>query len=153
MHPATVKQLIHLIEADHSGRHPLPPGLPAQAHNLAEQAKQHNAYEGKVPDLLQGRDVMEYTGQGGPIIGQILKEHRNLLLNHNPEMRDRQSALKWLHNRMQRENGLINGNDVINTLNVKGPEIKDILNRAWQAQRQGLFHDKAGALSWLATQS
>ena len=153
LHPATVKQLIHLIEADHSGRHPLPPGLPAQAHNLAEQAKQHNAYEGKVPDLLQGRDVMEYTGQGGPIIGQILKEHRNLLLNHNPEMRDRQSALKWLHNRMQRENGLINGNDVINTLNVKGPEIKDILNRAWQAQRQGLFHDKAGALSWLATQS
>jgi len=154
LHPATVKQLVHLIEADHSGRHPLPPGLPTQAQLMAEQAKQHNAYEGKVPDLLQGKDVMGYTNNvGGPNIGQILKEHRNLLLNHHPEMRDRQSALKWLHNRMQRESGLINGNDVIATIGAKGPQIKEILDRAWKAQRQGVFHDKAGALSWLGGQN
>ena len=96
---------------------------------------------------------MPYLGnKGGPIIGEILKEHRKLILEHNPAMESRESALAWLHKRMQRIASFIDGNDVQQVLGIQGPAIKLMLDEAWKAQNMGLFNDKAGALQWLESQ-
>ena len=153
IHPANIRMLELLIEADHSGRPPLPKELPAEARQMSDLAKQYNVYEHKHPDLLQGRDIMPYLGnKGGPIIGEILKEHRKLILEHNPAMESRESALAWLHKRMQRIASFIDGNDVQQVLGIQGPAIKLMLDEAWKAQNMGLFNDKAGALQWLESQ-
>jgi len=60
--PSNIKMLNYLIEADHSGRHPLPKTLPEQAKNMAIIADQNNVLMHKHPDLLEGKDVIKYTG-------------------------------------------------------------------------------------------
>lgn len=153
IYPSNIKMLELLIEADHSGRPPLPKHLPEQAREMSELAKKFNVYEGKHPDLLQGRDIMPYlNNKGGPIIGQILKEHRNLILNHDPRMTDRESALKWLSNRMQREAAFINGHDVLNYTNYTGSKIKEILDQAWEAQLRKELNSREEAIDWLKQQ-
>ena len=153
IHPANIRMLELLIEADHSGRPPLPKELPKEAREMSELAKQYNVYEGKHPDLLQGKDIMPYLdNKGGPIIGEILREHRNLILKHDPAMESRESALAWLDRRMKREVGLIDGNDIMNIMGLTGPAIKPMLDEAWRAQRMGKFNTKEGALEWLKQQ-
>lgn len=44
--PATLRQLGYLIEADHSGRPPLPPGLPDIARRMLLLAAQHGVLDG-----------------------------------------------------------------------------------------------------------
>jgi len=148
LHPSNIKMLEHLIEADHSGRPPLEKMLPEEAQAMSERAKSHNVYTEKHPDLLQGRDLMPYTdGKGGPIIGQILKEHRNDILKN--KLTTRSEALSWLENRMKSQASLINGNDVMNILGYAGPKIKETLDKAWIAQKNGEFTDRDSALEWL----
>ncbi len=48
--PATVHSLAQLIEADHSGRPPLPPGLPPSAERMRELARKHP----RLPPLRNG---------------------------------------------------------------------------------------------------
>ena len=153
IHPANIRMLELLIEADHSGRPPLNKELPQEARMMSDLAKQHNVYEGKHPDLLQGRDIMPYLdNKGGPIVGEILKEHRNLILRHDPDMQSRESALAWLDRRMKKVAGLLNGNDIMNVLGLTGPSVKLMLDEAWRAQRMGAFSTKEQALEWLKQQ-
>lgn len=153
IHPANIRMLELLIEADHSGRPPLTKELPQEARMMSDLAKQHNVYEGKHPDLLQGRDIMPYLdNKGGPIVGEILKEHRNLILRHDPDMQSRESALAWLDRRMKKVAGLLNGNDIMNVLGLNGPSVKLMLDEAWRAQRMGTFSTKEQALEWLKQQ-
>ena len=150
LHPSNIRMLHHLIESDHSGRPPLPKGVPSQAKEMVDHSNVHGVFNAKHPDFLQGRDVIEYTGRkGDAFVGNGLKEHRKKLLNHDQDMLDSQAARKWLDARMQKEVSLINGNDVMNILGIKGAGIKNVLNDAWSAQKQGAFYDKAGALKWL----
>jgi len=123
--------------------------LPDEAKTMIEKANELGVFEDKAQDLLQGRDIMVYTKKGGPIIGQILKEHRKMILDHDPRMKNRETALEWLQNRMQREVALINGYDVVENTNLKGRDIKDMLDEAWKAQLNGEFNDKAEALQWM----
>jgi hypothetical protein len=153
IHPANIRMLELLIEADHSGRPPLNKELPQEARMMSDLAKQHNVYEGKHPDLLQGRDIMPYLdNKGGPIVGEILKEHRNLILRHDPDIQSRESALAWLDRRMKKVAGLLNGNDIMNVLGLTGPSVKLMLDEAWRAQRMGAFSTKEQALEWLKQQ-
>ena len=149
IYPSNLKMLSYLIEADHSGRPPLEKKLPDEAKTMIEKANELGVFEDKAQDLLQGRDIMVYTKKGGPIIGQILKEHRKMILDHDPRMKNRETALEWLQNRMQREVAFINGYDVVENTNLKGRDIKDMLDEAWKAQLNGEFNDKAEALQWM----
>ena len=141
------------MESDHSGRPPLKKELPKEAQEMSATANNFGVYHQKHPGYLQGKDVIEYTGGvGGPFVGQILNEHRNLLLKHDPRMRSRASALNWLKDRMRTQSGLINGNDVT-ALGITGPKVKEVLDNAWNAQQAGVFKDKASALEWLKGQN
>ena len=65
---------------------------------------------------------------------------------------NRESALAWLNNRMKSNISFINGSDVIEQLGVAGPKVKEILDRAWQAQQNGIINNREEALQWLKTQ-
>ena len=149
LHPSDIAMLNRIIESDHSGRHPLPKELPSAAEEMGQVAKTNQVLNARAPNLLEGKDVIKYTGQGGKYIGDILNEHRNLILNHSSDMKDRNSALEWLDRRMKNQISYIKGNDVQEFLGVKGPEIKNILDRAWIAQKNHEFNDRNSAIEWL----
>jgi tRNA nucleotidyltransferase (CCA-adding enzyme) len=70
--PATIADLLRLIEADHSGRPPLPAGLPEGAIRIREMAKAQAVDHGPQAPLILGRHVMPYfDGQPGKHIGEV----------------------------------------------------------------------------------
>src|SRR5512143_677031 len=60
--PATITDLLRLIEADHSGRPPLPTGLPEGAIRIQEMAQAQAVHHGPQAPLILGRHVMPYFG-------------------------------------------------------------------------------------------
>jgi tRNA nucleotidyltransferase (CCA-adding enzyme) len=71
--PASITQLVHLIEADHSGRPPLPPGLPEGARRIQAMAAAQAVAERPQPPLIQGRDVLPYfENVPGKHIGEVV---------------------------------------------------------------------------------
>jgi tRNA nucleotidyltransferase (CCA-adding enzyme) len=70
--PATITDLLRLIEADYSGRPPLPTGLPESAIRIREMAEAQAVDHGPQPPLVLGRHVMPYFGdQPGKHIGEV----------------------------------------------------------------------------------
>jgi tRNA nucleotidyltransferase (CCA-adding enzyme) len=70
--PATITQLVRLIEADYSGRPPLPAGLPDGAMRIRAMAESQAVERGPQKPLILGRHVMPYfDGKPGPHIGEV----------------------------------------------------------------------------------
>lgn len=70
--PATITDLLRLIEADHSGRPPLPAGLPEGALRIREMAGLQAVDHGPQAPLILGRHVMPYfDDQPGKHIGEV----------------------------------------------------------------------------------
>jgi tRNA nucleotidyltransferase (CCA-adding enzyme) len=88
---ARFEDLIHLIEADHSGRPPLPGGLPEEGRRLAElRASLPQAFE----RLVQGRHLIEHGMTPGPHFGPILKQALEAQLDG--EFTDADGGIRWL---------------------------------------------------------
>lgn len=72
--PASITQLIRLIEADHSGRPPLPAGLPEGAVRIRDMAAAEDVALQPQGALILGRHVMQYFGgRAGPHIGEVTR--------------------------------------------------------------------------------
>ncbi|MCU1336115.1 MAG: cca [Bryobacterales bacterium] len=72
LEPATITDLLRLIEADHSGRPPLPVGLPEGAVRIREMAQAQAVERGPQAPLILGRHVMPYfDDQPGKHIGEV----------------------------------------------------------------------------------
>ncbi len=70
--PASIEQLVHLIEADHSGRPPLPPGLPEGALRIRDAAREQAVEKGPQAPLILGRHVLPYfENKPGKHIGEV----------------------------------------------------------------------------------
>lgn len=70
--PASMEQLMRLIEADHSGRPPIPKGIPEGAVRMHEAAREQAVERGPQAPLILGRHVLPYfDGHGGRHIGEI----------------------------------------------------------------------------------
>jgi len=70
--PATITDLLRLIEADHSGRPPLPVGLPEGADRIRAMAEAEAVHHGPQPPLILGRHVLPYfEGRPGKHIGEV----------------------------------------------------------------------------------
>ena len=69
--PATVEQWGRLVEADHSGRPPLPPGAPGA--EIVALAQQIGASTGRPAPVLLGRHLIDAGMQPGPALGAILR--------------------------------------------------------------------------------
>jgi tRNA nucleotidyltransferase (CCA-adding enzyme) len=71
--PATIEAWGRLVEADHGGRPPLPPGNPGA--EIVALAQQLGAAEGRPQPLLHGRDLIAAgLAQPGPQLGALLKQ-------------------------------------------------------------------------------
>jgi tRNA nucleotidyltransferase (CCA-adding enzyme) len=72
--PANITQLIRLIEADHSGRPPLPAALPDSAIRIRDMAAAQAVETKPQPALILGRHVLPYfDNRPGPHIGEITR--------------------------------------------------------------------------------
>jgi tRNA nucleotidyltransferase (CCA-adding enzyme) len=70
--PATITQLVRLIEADYSGRPPLPTGLPDGAIRIRAMAEAQAVEQGPQKPFILGRHVMPYfDGEPGKHIGEV----------------------------------------------------------------------------------
>jgi len=70
--PATITDLVWLIEADYSGRPPLPAGLPEGAMRIREMAEAQAVHHGPQPPLILGRHVLPYfDDRPGKHIGEV----------------------------------------------------------------------------------
>ena len=70
--PATITDLLRLVEADYSGRPPLPTGLPEGAMRIRDMAQSQAVDRGPQAPLILGRHVMPYFGdQPGKHIGEV----------------------------------------------------------------------------------
>lgn len=71
--PANIQQLLWLIEADHSGRPPLPKRLPEMAQKIALVAEELAIQDGKPKKILTGRLMMDNNiMKPGPAMGPVI---------------------------------------------------------------------------------
>lgn len=92
LHPATLRQLSHVVEADHSGRPPLPGGRPMERWLAA--ADRMTLADDRPKPILQGRHLLQQGMQPGPEMGRRLKAAFEAQLDGAFE--DVQGALQWL---------------------------------------------------------
>ena len=71
---ASVNHLIHLIEADVSGRPPLPPRLPDNAKKILELASGMKIDRNPPKQILLGRHLIELGHEPAPWFGKVLKQ-------------------------------------------------------------------------------
>lgn len=70
--PASIEQLTLLVEADHSGRPPLEPGLPPGMVRLRDAAREQAVERGPQAPILLGRHILPYfEGKAGRHIGEV----------------------------------------------------------------------------------
>lgn len=93
--PANIEQLTLLVEADHSGRPPLPPGLPPGAVKIRDAARQQAVELGPQPAIVLGRHVLPYfDGKPGKHIGEITTAAYEA--QADGVFSDERGALEWL---------------------------------------------------------
>ena len=101
LYPATIKELGHLAEADHSGRPPLPGGMPPGMQKLLDKASESHVTEKPMDRLVQGRDVMPYFGnEPGPHIGEVVKDAYEAQMNG--EISTPEDGQDWLKKRFSK---------------------------------------------------
>ena len=93
--PANIAQLMLLIEADHSGRPPLPAGLPENALRIREMAREQAVERMPQPALILGRHVLPYfDNRPGKHIGEIVDAAYEAQLDG--AFSTEEEALRWL---------------------------------------------------------
>lgn len=93
--PSTIADLVLLIEADSSGRPPIPKGCPDSALELLERSKTMNVDKGGPKAILLGRHLIEYNiCSPGKQMGVILKAAFEAQLDGAFE--NVESGLVWL---------------------------------------------------------
>jgi len=97
--PATITDLLRLIEADYSGRPPLPTGLPEGAIRIREMAEAQAVHHGPQAPLILGRHVMPYFGdQPGKHIGEVTAAAYEA--QADGAFSNQEEALQWLERYM-----------------------------------------------------
>ena len=100
--PATITDLLRLIEADYSGRPPLPAGLPEGAMRIREMEEALAVDHGPQAPLILGRHVMPYFGdQPGKHIGEVTAAAYEA--QADGAFSNQEEALQWLDSYMSKK--------------------------------------------------
>jgi tRNA nucleotidyltransferase (CCA-adding enzyme) len=91
LEPATIEQWGRVVEADHSGRPPLPKGNPAAEH--VRVAREQGASSGKPQAILMGRHLVAIGMKPGPKIGEVLRQAYEAQMNGAFSSED--DAIQW----------------------------------------------------------
>jgi tRNA nucleotidyltransferase (CCA-adding enzyme) len=100
LEPETIAGLCLVIEADHSGRPPKPPGLPKNAQELLARANELKLESSGPKPLLQGRDLIAQGMVPGPQFGELLAAAFEAQLEG--QFTDHAGALAWLAGELKR---------------------------------------------------
>ena len=93
--PASIAQLIRLMEADASGRPPRPPGLPDGAALIRDVAAAQSVADEPQPPLILGRHVLPYfADRPGPHVGEVTRAAYEA--QSDGEFSTEEEALAWL---------------------------------------------------------
>lgn len=93
--PASVEQLIRLIEADASGRPPQDPSLPPEAARILAAARAEAVAQKPQPPLILGRHVLPYfNGRPGVHIGEVTNAAYEA--QADGKFSTEEEALQWL---------------------------------------------------------
>jgi tRNA nucleotidyltransferase (CCA-adding enzyme) len=93
--PATITDLLRLVEADYSGRPPLPTGLPEGAMRIREMAEAQAVDQGPQAPLILGRHVMPYfDDKPGKHIGEVTSAAYEA--QADGAFSNQEEALRWL---------------------------------------------------------
>jgi tRNA nucleotidyltransferase (CCA-adding enzyme) len=99
IYPATISELVLLVEADQSGRYPLPPASPISDWVLLE--KEYGLDAPKFVPLLTGKDLIAAGLKPGKVFSQIIKhsevaELEGVFNTHS-------EAVLWLNNHLKEQ--------------------------------------------------
>jgi tRNA nucleotidyltransferase (CCA-adding enzyme) len=95
LQPANLRMLAFLMEADHSGRPPLPTGMPEGAQRMLELADSHQVYHQAPQPIILGRYVLPYfENKPGKHIGIVTKAAFEAQLDG--AFSDLETGLSWL---------------------------------------------------------
>jgi tRNA nucleotidyltransferase (CCA-adding enzyme) len=98
--PANITQLVRLIEADHSGRPPLPPELPESALRIRDMAAAQAVATKPQSALILGRHVLPYfDNRPGPHIGEVTRAAYEA--QTDGAFSTEEEALQWLEESMR----------------------------------------------------
>ena len=89
-----IQALARLVEADHSGRPPIPPGLPDNMAEMLRIARELEAEAAAPKPILLGRHLLELGMKPGPRMGEILRAAFEAQLDG--AFGDLSGALEWL---------------------------------------------------------
>jgi len=92
----TIEMLCRLVEADNSGRPPLPKRLPDTMKNIERMAKELNLKNAAPQPVLLGRHLLNMGFEPGPQMGKILKSAFEAQLDGQFETLE--SAKEWVLN-------------------------------------------------------
>ena len=99
--PANITQLIRLIEADHSGRPPLPAELPESAMRIRDMAAAQAVATKPQSPLILGRHVLPYfDNRPGPHIGEVTRAAYEAQTDGS--FSTEEEALQWLNEVMSK---------------------------------------------------
>ena len=102
--PAAITDLLRLIEADYSGRPPLPSGLPEGAMRIRDMAQAQAVDYGPQAPLILGRHVMPYfDDQPGKHIGEVTAAAYEA--QADGAFSNQEEALQWLERYMAERAG------------------------------------------------
>lgn len=152
---ATIRQLAAVMEADHSGRPPLPKQLPENMEKIVERATVLQCLDGPQPTILNGKTLASEAIPPGQAVGEILK--RAYKAQISGEFSDEKAGLAWIRKNKRRiltetklgPTPLINGNDLIKTGIPPGPDLTRLGNKAYELQLAGKILSKEDALKAL----
>lgn len=98
LEPSNIYMLSLLIEADASGRPPLPKGMPAGAARMLALSATLKVSEAKPKGILSGKHLLAKGLQPGPVFGIILREAYQLELDG--VIANEAEAESWLEKRL-----------------------------------------------------
>lgn len=145
---ATIEQLGHLVEADMSGRPPLPAGQHPAMIELLERAKNLSVVHAPPDPIIKGRHVLELGLQPGKLCGLLVKKCYQQQLNGT--FTTEEEGKKVLRE-IAAKHGIINGQHLIDIGLSPGPIFGKILQRCLNAQLAGEFKTEEQAVVWLSS--
>lgn len=158
LYPATISELLLLIEADHSGRPPLPPGVPEKAQAILDQAKAGGYHQGPQENFIKWDDLLRHNipvetmvdlGNKKLPLGRVMLD-KIYQAQLKGEVANREQALEKLRGEAKRYMIIRGNNPLFAQNNISGQYIRMILDKAWEAQIRGEFNDEITAEIWLA---
>jgi tRNA nucleotidyltransferase (CCA-adding enzyme) len=144
--PASIEELLWLIEADVSGRPPLPKGLPDQAKKLKARSLELGVYQRGPTKLVSENLLLQHKIlEHGPQMEAVIKQAYAAQLAGT--FLNEKDALAWVRGQIFKP--ILNGRLIIDGgILPSGNKVGKLLEAAKLAQRRGIFSDLDGALTW-----